>query len=308
MKRSLKYFTNISQIVSFIGTQNHVILDKNQKIYGFKPISSAIKGEMTFCSFSGNKGLELISSSKASLIICSLNIKHKLKKINSSLIFVDNPRLWFIRCLRKFVKEKELSGIHRTAIVESKITGKSVYLGPHVHIGKNVLVGDNTKIYDGVHIHDNCYIGKNVVIDSSTIIGSDGFGYEKNPRGEWEKFPHLGGVEIHDNVEIGANSCIDRGTLENTIIGKGTKIDNLVHIAHNVKIGKNCVIVAQSLIGGGSVLEDGSYIAMSASVRDGIRIGKNSIVGMGAVVTKNISSNVTVLGVPAKPVKNNKNH
>ncbi len=297
-------FTSISQIISFLGTKNYIIVgDKNLKITGFKPLYSASKGEMTFCSALGEKGLKLISSSKASVIICPLSLKKNITKPNSTLIFVERPRLWFLRCIEKFSYKEIVRGIHPTAVVESKEIGKNVYIGPFTYIGKNVTIGDNTIIYGGVHIYGNTSVGKNVIIDSCTVIGADGFGFERSEALKWEKFPHLGGIEIHDNVEVGANVCIDRGTLENTIIGSGTKIDNLVHIAHNVNIGRNCVIVAQSLVAGSCILEDNAYIAMGATLRDGIKIGKNAFVGMGSVVTKDVASNVTVIGMPARPVK-----
>ncbi len=299
----------ISQIISFIATEDYIIVvDKNFKITGFKPISSAGKGEITFCSALGEKGLKLISSSKASLTICPISLQKYITKTNSSLIFVEKPRLWFLRCMKRFTKDKVLRGIHRTAIVESREIGKNVYIGPFSYIGKNVTIGDGTMIHGAVHIYGNTSIGKNVIVDSCTVIGADGFGFEKNESQEWEKFPSLGRVQIQDNVEIGANVCIDRGTLENTVIGSGSKIDNLVHIAHNVKIGRNCIIIAQSLVGGSCILEDNVYIAMCASIRDHIKIGRNAVVGMGAVVTKDVPDGATVIGVPARPIKKPKTH
>ena len=296
--------TNLSSILSFMMTRNYRVgRKKNLKISGFRSISSAKKGDMTFCSYSDKKGLDLISSSKASLIICHSGLKNKITKPNSTLIFAENPRLWFIRCMQKFSVMEELIGIHRTAIIESKKIGKNVYVGPYTYVGKNVRIGNDVKIHGHVYIHGNTSIGNNVIIDSSTVIGGDGFGFEKNETNSWEKFPNLGWVEIHDNVDIGANVCIDRGTLENTVIGSGTKIDNLVHIGHNVKIGCNCIIVAQSLLGGSCNLEDNVYVAMCAIIREGIRVGKNALVGMGSVVTKNVPENITVIGVPAHPIK-----
>lgn len=261
------------------------------------------KGEMTFCSTIGNEGIKLIKMSKASLIICPLSFKNKNIKTNSILIFVDKPRLLFLRCMRKFSNLQVFHGIHPTAIIKSKKNGKNVYIGPFCHIGENVTICDNTIIHGSVNIYGNTHIGRNVVIDSFTVIGSDGFGFEKNEKGLWEKFPHVGNVKIYDDVEIGANVCIDRGSLESTVIDRGTKIDNLVHVAHNVRIGKNCIIVAQSLLGGSSIVEDNVYIAMSAVIRDGIKIGKGAMIGMGSVVTRDVPKGFVVMGVPARPIR-----
>jgi len=272
-------------------------------ITGVNSIGNSNLGDITFCTYVGEKGRDLIHSSKASVIICQEFLKDELAGISSDLIFVNNPRLWFLRVIKLFHQEKQNEGIHKTAVVESKNIGHGVYIGPFSYISKDVVIGDNTVIMGNVCIYDNTIIGKNVKIESGTVIGSDGFGFEKNENNVYEFFPHIGGVEIHDDVDIGTNVCIDKGVFENTVISEGTKIDNLVHVAHNVKIGKNCLIVAHVVLGGSCILEDNVHVAMSAVIRDGgIVIGKNSLIGMGSVVTKNIPENSTVIGIPAKPI------
>lgn len=148
-------------------------------------------------------------------------------------------------------------------------------------------------------------MGKNVKIHSGTVIGEDGLGFVKNEKNEWEKFPHFGRVIIGDNVEIGANCVIDRGTLGDTVIGEGTKLENLIHVAHNSKIGKHCSIVAVTYIGGSSVIGDYTWIGPQVCIRDQIKIGKNCLIGMGSVVTKDIPDNWVVMGIPAKYVRDN---
>ena len=295
----------ISQIVSFLGNkENSKITNPKEIIKKIKSITEAKKSDMTFCSALGEKGVKLISNSKATLIICHDSLAEQIPNIKSNIIFVKNPRLDFIKCVKKFFNSQPImQGIHSTVILKTKNVGKNVYIGPYSQIGKNVSIGDNTVIYGNVVIYDNVQIGKNVIIDSNTVLGTDGFGFERNKSKKLEKFPHIGGIKIEDDVEIGANVCVDRGTINNTTIGNGTKIDNLVHIAHNVKIGKNCLIIANSLIAGSCIVEDNSHIAMSVTLREGIKIGKNSIVGMGSNVTKDVPRNVTVYGNPAKIIK-----
>lgn len=146
----------------------------------------------------------------------------------------------------------------------------------------------------------NVYHGENFKVGENTVIGGDGFGFEKNEKGEYEFFPHFGDVYIGDNVSIGSNTCIDRGTLARTSIGNGVKIDNLVHIAHNVNVGDNCLIVAGSVICGSVKIGEGTYIGANVTIREHLTIGKNCYIGMGSVVTKDIPDGEMWYGNPAK--------
>jgi UDP-3-O-[3-hydroxymyristoyl] glucosamine N-acyltransferase len=148
--------------------------------------------------------------------------------------------------------------------------------------------------YDNIH--------SSVVVGRNTVIGGDGFGYAREIDGTLVKMPHMGNVIIHEDVEIGSNTCIDRAVIGSTIIGAGTKIDNLVHVAHGVKIGRNCLIVAGVVIGGSCEIGDNVYIGIGAMIKNKIRIGNNAVIGMGAVVLKDVPDGVTVVGNPAKPI------
>lgn len=238
-----------------------------------------------------------------------------------SIIISSNPKMDFSKFLSLFEKynQKEykpyiskLSYISQNAVIAS-----TVYVGNFVtiedgaviedgviiddgcYVGKNSVISKNTKLYPKVVIREKVKIGKDCIIHSGSVVGSDGFGYINTPEGHL-KIPQVGGVIIEDGVEIGANVCIDRATLDWTIIGKGTKIDNLVHIAHNVRIGKNCLILAGAAIAGSTVIEDNCIIGGQAGIADHIKIGKGAIVMSKSGVIGNIKSGEVVFGYPAR--------
>lgn len=169
----------------------------------------------------------------------------------------------------------------------------------HDGIGENVSISNNVRIAPYTVI-DNAVIGNNVRIGANCSIGLMGFGYEKDDTGKYWRFPHLGKVIIEDDVEIGSNVCIDRGAIGDTVIGRGTKIDNLVHVAHNVRIGNNCLVIANSMIGGSTIIGDNTWVAPSVSILDHRNIGESSILGMGAVIIRDVKDFDIVVGNPAK--------
>jgi UDP-3-O-[3-hydroxymyristoyl] glucosamine N-acyltransferase len=178
--------------------------------------------------------------------------------------------------------------------------GKDVRLSPFVYIGDNVIIGSETFIYPNVTILDDVTIGKHVVIGSGSVIGAEGFGYEKT--GEvYKRIPHKGKVIIEDDVEIGSNVTIARAKKDETRVGAGTKIDCLVHIGHNVKIGKNCIIIAQVGIGGSAKLGTNVILAGQVGIKDHVEIGDNSIVYAKSALFKSIPPNSKYSGIPARP-------
>lgn len=177
---------------------------------------------------------------------------------------------------------------------------RSVSLAPFVYIGKRVAVGAETKILPNVTILDDIEIGSRVIIGSGTVIGTEGFGYNKE--GEiYKKIPHHGRVIIEDDVEIGANVTIARAKTGETRIGAGTKIDCLVHIGHNVKIGKNCIIIAQVGVGGSVKLGNSVILAGQVGIKDHVEIGDNSIIYAKSALYKSIPPNSKYSGIPARP-------
>lgn len=268
------------------------------------PINDASEESVSFCSLKAGDALKIIRNSEAGVIICSNELTFAEDDYrDKTLILVSNPRLAFIQMMKEYFKSRPELGIHPTATIDAEADiHPNVYIGPNCYIGK-CQIGEGTVIYGNVYLYPNVTIGKNVVINAGTVIGADGQGFERNNRGELEKFPQTGGVLVEDDVEIGSNVSIVKGTFGNTIIGLGTKIGHLSSIGHNAVIGKHCLIVTHSMIGGSCQIEDRAQISLGACIRDGLKVGKNSVIGMGSVVTKNIDDNCVAFGCPARVVK-----
>src|SRR5216117_2605100 len=213
------------------------------------------------------------------------------------------------------------AGVHPTAVIGRGATwqepiaigphaviGQSVQLGRNVRIGAGcvlgdgVAVGDDTELYPGVTLYAGTALGKRVIVHAGAVLGSDGFGYISGKDGEaHRKIPHVGRCLIGDDIEIGANTCIDRGSVDDTVIGSGTKIDNLVHIAHNVRIGARCLIMAEAGIAGSCQVEDDVIIAGQAGVSDHLTIGRGARLLVQSGIIADIPAEGTVSGYPARP-------
>jgi UDP-3-O-[3-hydroxymyristoyl] glucosamine N-acyltransferase len=232
--------------------------------------------------------------------------KQERQKEQQQLIFVDNPRAVFIKIINKiYNKNKKKVGISPTAIISKTATiGSDCYIGNYTVIGEDCKIGNNTVIYDRAILVQKCIIGDNCIIEPGVTIGADGFAYERHPQTlELERFPHIGGVRIGNNVEVCANSSIARGSLSDTIIGDGTKLDALVHVAHNVVIGRNCELTAGTIIGGSTTIGDTSWMGLNCTLKNKIKIGNKVIVGAGAGVIHDVPDEDIVAGVPAKSIK-----
>ena len=251
---------------------------------------------------------------------CAVIIPEALKGFeNKSIVRFKNPRLGFALLLSVFNKiPDKKKGIHPTAVIgENVIIGKEVGIGanavigdgvsigdgceicPNCFIGDGVTIGKNTVLRPKVVIMYNCFIGDRVLIHSGAVIGADGFGFVRDGAKQ-VKIPQVGIVSIGDDVEIGANTTIDRATTGQTVIGNGTKIDNLVQIGHNTVIGEDCTIVSQSGIAGSTKIGDRVVVAAQAGIRDHTEIGSDSIIGGRAGVTKPVKKGAIVSGYPAR--------
>ena len=269
------------------------------------------------CFFENQKYLEAVKNTKAGLIFVPLNFTEKL---DTNLIFVEKPYIYFMQFVKKWLyisQPKIEKTIENTVQIDTSATiGKNVKIGHNCIIAKNVKIGNNTTIEansvinENTEIGENCYIfsnctiygdcilKNNVVIHSGCVIGADGFGYIFF-NGIQNKVPQIGNVIIGNDVEIGANSTIDRATIGSTIIGRGTKIDNLVQIGHNCKIGENCILCGQVGLAGNSELGNNVYLAGQVGVAGHLKIGDNALVGAQSGVTTNLAENGKYFGMPA---------
>ena len=274
----------------------------------------------TEISFIGNKKYEKVwEKSKACAAIVNEDVAIEPGE-NRAFIKVKNADLAMSQILSLFAPPTPLfsNDIHQTAVVDlSAIIGKGTKIGAGSYIGPKVTLGDNVIIYPNVTILDDCSIGNNTVIWSGTVIrersiigsdcifhpnatiGADGFGFRPDPEKGLVKIPQIGNVIIGNNVEIGANSCVDRGKFSSTILGDGCKIDNLVQIGHNCKLGRFCIMAGNSGLAGSVTLGDGVIIGGSASIKDHTTIGDGAIVGAGSGVTGDIPPGKVMLGYPA---------
>jgi UDP-3-O-[3-hydroxymyristoyl] glucosamine N-acyltransferase len=283
-------------------------------------IEEAAEGELTFLYHPAYE--KYFDTTKAAAII----VKPGFAKTRNDITYieVENPNVAFQKIVTTFFNpELQLVGIDDSAFIDASAklgndtaVGKNVVIsagckiGSRVKIfhntviGENVEIGNDTLLYPNITIRENCRIGNFVIIHSGTVIGSDGFGYTPDEKGIYQKIPQIGNVVIEDNVEIGSNVSVDRAALGSTIIMEGAKIDNLVQIAHNVTIGKNTVISAQTGVSGSTKVGNNSILAGQVGLVGHIEIGDKVIIGAQSGVSKSITTPGTYSGSPAQELKN----
>lgn len=274
----------------------------------------------TKISFIGNKKYEKFwEASKACAAIVNEDISIEPGE-NRAFIKVKNADLAMSQVLELFAPPTPLFevNIHPTAVVDkSAVIGNGTRIGAGTYVGPNVVIGENTTLYPNVTILDECTIGKNTVIWSGAVVrerchigndcilhpnstvGADGFGFRPCPERGLVKIPQIGNVILGNGVEIGANSCVDRGKFSSTVLGDGCKIDNLVQIGHNSKLGRFCIMAGHSGLAGSVTLGNGVIIGGSASIKDHATIGDGATVGAGSGVTCDVPAGKVVLGYPA---------
>lgn len=285
--------------------------EKEATATGVASIREATASHLTFCSWDGDRAVAAVGQSAASIVLCRRDLRSRVSPHpGQALVFLDNPRMAFVRLAKQIQKAERDRRRHLSrrisplaVIASSASIDSSCLVGNHVIIGEDCVIGANTVIHDRVYIGDGCRVGDNCTLYSGVTVGEDGFAYERYDDGSLEKFPHFKAVIIGDNVEIYANSNIARGSLTDTVVGSGTKIDAMVHVAHNVRIGKNCMLTAGTIIGGSTTIGDSVWFGLNSTAKHQIAIGSNVIVGAGACVLKDIPDGDVVAGVPAKSIK-----
>ncbi len=314
MRRALK------DLAEFLDAS--LIGDGQTEISGISSLPSAEPGDLVFVESA--KNLSHAMNSKASAVITGdfgRNSAHA-----KPVLIAAQPRLAFARAAQWLESSHEPAGIHATAVIDPKARlaknvsieeravvranveiGEGSRIGANCVVGPDVTIGKDCRLYPNVNVYPQVRLGNRVVIHAGTVLGSDGFGYVPDAKtGRYEKFPQIGRLEIEDDVEIGANSTVDRGALDVTRIRRGTKIDNLVHVGHNVDIGEDVVIAAQTGISGSSVIENDVIIGGQVGVADHVRIEAGAILGAQSGIPSNKvirGKGIVFWGTPARPIK-----
>ena len=311
----------LSEIARAVGAR--VIGDERLEITGVASIASAKGSDLVFVE--DEKHLASALQSKAAAVIAGTFAENN----NSSkpLLIAANPRLAFARAARLLHgQDGTAAGIHPAAVVypsadlgegvavdaraivhEDVVVGDRTWIGAGCIIGKAATIGDDCAIHPNVTIYPGTRVGSRVIVHAGAVLGSDGFGYVRDPAtGRHEKFPQIGKLVIEDDVEIGANTTIDRGALETTRIGRGTKIDNLVHIGHNCQIGENVIIAAQAGFSGSIIIENNVVIGGQVGMGEHPHVGEGVMLGgQAGVLPKKVlrGKGVVFWGTPAKPLR-----
>jgi UDP-3-O-[3-hydroxymyristoyl] glucosamine N-acyltransferase len=304
-------------------TGGTLVGDGNTRITGVASLEGARPGDITFVK--GEEFVEKALKTRASALVVHREIK-EFKSALGGQIVVKDPFLAFVKILEVFSQErgKRHRGIHPPTLVaktatigrevsigaysvieEGAVIGDRVTIYPMVYIGHNTKIGEDTLIYPMVSIREEVSIGKRVIIHSGTTIGGDGFGYLQ-VEGRHVKIPQVGTIEIGDDVEIGCNVTIARATLDKTVIARGVKIDNHSHVAHNVMIGEDTMLIAYAKIAGGAVIGKNVMIAEDVGITDHATIGDGCVIGGGSNVYKSLPPGSVVWGSPAKPIMEEK--
>lgn len=296
--------------------------DGNCKVHNISGLETAKEGDL--CFLCDEKYLPYLATTKASVVLVTAALLEQGARnqddARCTVILVPNARAAMAQLLG--LVEKTLNprhhGVEQPSFISEGVVvpedayigafayvGKNVRLGkgvqiyPHVYIGDNVRIGDNTVIYAGAKVYYNCVIGNECILHAGAVIGADGFGFEPDPQGHYQKVPQIGNVVIEDDVEIGANTCVDRAMMGETRIRTNTKLDNLVQIGHNVEIGESCVLCSQVGIAGSTKVGDHCMLTGQVGVAGHLELCDGCIVGAQSGIARSIKQPGTYMGSPA---------
>jgi UDP-3-O-[3-hydroxymyristoyl] glucosamine N-acyltransferase len=293
-----------------------IVGNPNIEVSKLSKIEEGTEGSLTFLA--NPKYKSYIYSTKASITIVNLDFEPD-EALTTTLIKVKDAYKSFTRLLEYYNQIKlNKTGIEQPSYISDSVSiGENIYVGafsyigenvkignnvkvfPNAYIGDNVIIGNNSIIFSGAKIYSDCIIGNNCVINSGVIIGADGFGFVPDEKGEYYKVPQIGNVILEDNVDVGAGTTIDRATLGSTIIRKGVKLDNQIQIAHNVEIGKNTVIAAQTGIAGSTKIGENCQIGGQVGIAGHLTLGNNVRVQAQSGIGRNVQDNETLQGSPS---------
>ena len=309
----------LSEVAALVGGE--LSGDGRLEITGVAGIKEARKGDITFLA--NARYLPFLRQTKASAVL----VPPGMEASGKPLVHVDSPSMAFTKMISHFRPVREeppAEGVHATAVIGKNVSlgrgvsvgalsvledgvqiGEGAIIAAQCFIGRDTRLGKHCRLYPNVTLREKVHLGERVIIHSGSVIGSDGFGYEI-VGGKHLKIPQTGSVVIGDDVEIGSNVCVDRGRFKDTVIGRGTKIDNLVQIAHNVVVGEDCLLVSQAGISGSTELGRNVIIAGQAGLVGHIEIGEGAVIGARAGVSKSVPPKTVVLGEPARPIAEQK--
>jgi UDP-3-O-[3-hydroxymyristoyl] glucosamine N-acyltransferase len=308
-----------SDIASFL--KGDIEGNGNVNVSSVSKIEEGKPGTLAFLA--NQKYEEYIYNTEASVVLVNKSFVPK-QKIAATLIRVDDAYQAFASLLDLYIQAKAAvkTGIEQPSFIsETANVGENIYMGafaylgnnsrigdnvkiyPQVHIGDNVTIGNNCVLFAGVKIYDDSIIGDNCIVHAGAVIGSDGFGFAPQKDGTFKKIHQIGNVILENNVEIGANTTIDCGTMGSTIIRKGAKLDNLIQIAHNVEIGENTVIAAQSGVSGSTKVGQNCMFGGQVGLAGHIKVGDKVSIGAQSGTSQSIEDGATVFGTPALPIR-----
>jgi UDP-3-O-[3-hydroxymyristoyl] glucosamine N-acyltransferase len=265
----------------------------------FDQLSAARPGSISYAYVAPRRDPQEIArkvdAGAASVVILEPALKALVEvRDNRLLIVTDNAQLTFIKFFNACAEE------YRPEFLAPEEFPTSGFFAPNTLIERGATIGEQVRIFGNVYIAGGTRIGNNVIISPGAVIGGEGYGFVKDTDGSLINFPHVGGVIIEDDVFVGSCVCIDKGNFGDTILQRGCKIDNLVHIAHNVNVGRHAMVIANAMVAGACVVGDGARIAPSTSILNGVSVGAGAFIGLHSCVVRDIPDGVLAYGVPAK--------